>query len=67
VHLGVETRQVEAVRDVLFVDLAEVFIAARGDKLDESGVSQNANVNFGSPIKRVEPGRGRQGFNLTTT
>jgi hypothetical protein len=33
VHFGVEARQVEAVRDVFFVDLAEVFIAARRYKL----------------------------------
>jgi hypothetical protein len=33
-HFGVEAGQVETVRDVLLVNLAEVFIAAGRDELD---------------------------------
>lgn len=35
----VEACEVEAVGEVFFVDLAEVFVAARGDELQENGVS----------------------------
>jgi hypothetical protein len=37
--LGVEAREVEAVGEVLFVDLAEVLVAARGDELPTSAWS----------------------------
>ena len=34
--LGVEAREVEAVREVLFVDLAKVLVAAGRDELEKS-------------------------------
>ena len=33
-HLGVQASQVESVREVVLVDLAEVLVASRGDELE---------------------------------
>lgn len=35
-HFGVEARQVEAICQIFFIDLAEVLVAARGDELREA-------------------------------
>ncbi len=40
VDFGVQTRQVEAVSEVLFVDFAEVFVATGGDELERPIVSR---------------------------
>jgi hypothetical protein len=39
-HLGVEARQVEPVRQVVFVDFAKVLVAARRYKLGSDNVSE---------------------------
>jgi len=39
VDFGVETGEVEAVREVFFVDLTKVFVAAGGDELASGFVS----------------------------
>jgi hypothetical protein len=45
-HLGVKARQVEPVRQVVLVDHAEVFIAARGYELRKSAlVSMRSGMN----------------------
>lgn len=33
--IGVEAREVEAVRQVILVNLAEIFVSSRGDELDK--------------------------------
>lgn len=49
--LGVESREVEAVGQVLLVDLAKVLVAARRDKL--------ARVSLACRQRRPRRGRGR--------
>lgn len=39
-NLGVESREVEAIGEVVFVDLAEVLVAAGGDELGMSALCQ---------------------------
>lgn len=39
-HLSLQTRQIESVGKVVFVDLAEIFVASRGDELHQSAVSK---------------------------
>jgi len=44
-HFGVEASQIKAVRDVLFVDFAKVFIAAGGDELETSKWGELAELH----------------------
>lgn len=43
-NLGVQTSQVEAIGQVLFVNFAEVFVASRGDELIQDPRCQSANL-----------------------
>lgn len=56
-HLGIEAGQVEAIREVLLIDLAKVLVAAGGDELEipTSAFSTCADGNMANREPRRPP------------
>lgn len=45
-HLGIETSQVEAISEIIFVDLTEVFVSPRGNELLKERKISTTLVHF---------------------